>query len=122
MERTALVEERVDLPAGPPGQAEVRIDKPGRIVVATRSEARRLLVVNERAFPGWEARVDGLPVPVTPCYGMFLGCVVPAGGHEVHFDFAPRDFSTGRIVTAVCAALVAAWTLGAVLTRPNAPA
>jgi hypothetical protein len=92
---TALVEETVDLVAGPAGKASLVAERPGIIKVATESPSRQFLVVSESYHEGWQVTVDGDEIPVARVYGDFMGCVVETGKHEVTFEFKPRSLYNG---------------------------
>ena len=79
---------------------------PGRWSITTSGPEPALLVVAETWFPGWEATVDGRPVPVLKADGAFLGVVVDAGSHEVSLSYPrPAASTLGRRVTGVTLAL-----------------
>jgi hypothetical protein len=40
--------------------------------------------------PDWQVRVDGGPAPLLRANGVFRAVAVPAGRHEVRFDYRPR--------------------------------
>ncbi len=54
-----------------------------------------LLCLAQSRWPDWIARVDGEPVPVSFMSGAFLAVAVPAGRHEVVFDFHPAGLDLG---------------------------
>ncbi len=95
-ETTAIVDEAIDLPGGPAGDAVILLDRPGRITVRTESIGRRLLVVSESHHEGWRAAIDGRHARVTRINGDFLGCVVESGRHEVALVFDPASARVGR--------------------------
>jgi hypothetical protein len=76
---TALVGAPIAPTGGPPGQAHLTIDRPGRIVVHTAAPEAQLLLLTERFHDGWRAEVrpSGPPIRVN---GDFRA--VPAGTHE----------------------------------------
>jgi len=102
----ALVSDVITLPEGPPGQARLLVDRPGKIGVSTEAETEQVLFVNESYHNGWQARVDGRPAEVLRGNGDFICCVVPAGRHEVEFTFWPRSFRFGLFLTLLAAVLV----------------
>ncbi len=113
---TALVDRAISFTPAADGTARVESDRPGRIVVATTARSDQLLVLTERFHDGWQARADNQTVPTVRVYGDFLGCVVPAGRHEVTLRFAPASVSRGLAVS-VLGALVTLLAAVAVARR-----
>jgi hypothetical protein len=111
VERTALVDEPVELDSGPAGAAAIEQDLPGSIRIAVEAPARRLLVLAESFHPGWRAQVDGAPARALRVNGDFLGVVVGAAAREVEFRFAPRSFAVGCWISAAGVAAVLAVAL-----------
>lgn len=89
LNRVALVQEAVPIEPGVAGRATVVAAEPGHTRLAVSAPTRQLLVLSERYHPGWAARVDGSPRTVRRVNADFLGCVVPAGDHDVDFHFEP---------------------------------
>jgi hypothetical protein len=58
-----------------------------------------LLVLHDLHYPGWEASMDGVSVPIVKTNILFRGVEVPAGSHVVEFRFRP--FSARNLVAAV---------------------
>lgn len=59
------------------------------------ARASAVLVVSEVDYPGWEAAVDGHPVPIRRADVAFRAVEIPAGTHRVTFDFRPSFARTG---------------------------
>jgi hypothetical protein len=57
-----------------------------------------LVVLHDLYYPGWEASVDGVRVPVVKANILFRGVEVPAGSHIVEFTFRP--FSPRNLLAA----------------------
>ena len=108
---TALVGAPIAPTGGPPGEAHLTIDRPGRIVVHTAAPEPQLLLLTERFHDGWRAEVDGEAAAPIRVNGDFLGCVVPAGTHDVTLVFAPSSVRRGAALTVVGLVL----TIGAAL-------
>lgn len=111
--RVALVDRPLDL-SGPPGSATVRADRPGHLTIETDAGGTQLLVVAERFHQGWTALIDGHEASPVPVYGDFIGCVVPAGRHQVEFTFRPASVRIGFVTTLIslAAALAGSFWLG----------
>jgi hypothetical protein len=96
---TALVERPLGLVAGEPGRVLVLADRPGQIRLETSASTRQLLTVSESWHPGWRVRVDGRDASLERVYGDFMGCVTPAGVHEVVLSFEPESLRLGRRIS-----------------------
>jgi hypothetical protein len=94
-----------------PGTATIEVDKPERIVVRTRSTARRLLVLSDRYDPNWRAEIDGSPAPSIRANYLFRGVVVPEGEHVVEWSYRPTLFYWGLGVSSVVLASLVVMTL-----------
>jgi len=71
-----------------------------RDVVGTVNAATQALVVlNDTAYPGWRATVDGRDVPIVVADAIFRGVEVPAGSHTVEFKYRPESFTIGSVLT-----------------------
>jgi hypothetical protein len=57
-----------------------------------------LLILHDLYYPGWEATVDGVRVPLVKANILFRGVEVPAGSHVVEFKFRP--FSARNLIAA----------------------
>jgi hypothetical protein len=71
------------------------------------------VVVNESFFPGWEARVDGLPATIVPTNALVRGIAVGAGDHLVELAYRPKSFRLGAAISltslfVVCTAILSA--------------
>lgn len=123
--RVAVVESDRDLglPGGPlTGEARVTADDPDRVTVRTQASRPALLVLADNLYTGWEAEVDGKPVPIHRTNHTFRGVVVPAGSHEVVFRFHPASLYLGLWVSVGAFAVLALyglWLLVAARRRPG---
>jgi hypothetical protein len=69
--------------------AELRGDEPSLTRLDTRSVQGGWLAIGELDHPGWEATLDGQPLPIHRANGMFRAVCVPAGNHALTFRFNP---------------------------------
>jgi len=67
---------------------EVEYDT-NRIRVRTATDGPMVLVVNDRHYPGWTARVNEREVPLMRASGIFRAVVVPSGESLVELEFRP---------------------------------
>lgn len=66
--------------------------RPGykRLSVSAKGEA--FLVIVERHYPGWRARVNGEPTPIRTTNVFVQGLQLPPGKHDIVLFFIPRFF------------------------------
>ena len=88
-------------PAAAGDTAEITAYAPERVSVRTESADPALLVLSDSFYPGWSATVDGVPAPILATNVLFRGVVVPAGSHEVIFEFAPSGWVAGLWLAAL---------------------
>ncbi|MDW8317259.1 MAG: YfhO family protein [Anaerolineae bacterium] len=102
------------------GRVEVISSAAERLALRVEADAPGFLVRTESWYPGWQATVDGRPAPLLRANLLFQAVPVPAGSHEVVFEFRPGSLARGAVVSAAAALAVlalAAW--GAARARPN---
>ncbi len=65
----------------PDASAETRLerDEPESIAIRTRGASPAVLVLNDAFYPGWEATLDGVAVPLLRANTAFRAVQVPAG-------------------------------------------
>jgi len=51
------------------------------------------------SYPGWEASVDGVPALLEREEGIFSKLPIPAGEHEVLFQYRPRSLRLGILLS-----------------------
>jgi hypothetical protein len=106
--RMALVEDSFSLPAGSADTgkgASVQLTQASGAFLEARtsSEAPSFLVTSDAYYPGWQASVDGAPVPVLRADYALRGVQVQAGEHTVRFEFRPKTFYYGAAISALSA-------------------
>jgi len=69
---------------------------------------RSLLVLGEKYYRGWKARVDGKECPIVPVNYILRGVYLAPGQHSVEFVFDPTPFKVGKYLTLASFALFAA--------------
>lgn len=75
---------------------------PNHLVYHFESKEQQLVVFSEIYYPkGWEAFVDGKPVPYFRVDYVLRAMVVPAGKHRIEFKFEPRAWRIGEHISLV---------------------
>mgnify|MGYP001212993774 CR=1 FL=1 len=78
---------------------------PLRVAYDVVAPAACRLVVSEKAYPGWTATVDGVPVEIATANLALRSVPLPAGRHRVEFVYRPLAYRIGLTLTIVgCAA------------------
>ena len=81
--------------------------------VRTFAGSESFLVTSDTWYPGWQATVDGAPASIFRANYALRGIRVPAGRHLVKFEYQPKMFYAGAVVSAlslVALAGVLAWS------------
>jgi len=89
-----------DFPLGQQAvEAQVTQWLPNRIEISARGPG--LLILSEIAYPGWRARVDGIPVEVEEAAGLLRAVPLEAGDHQVTFTLRPVSLYLGLILALI---------------------
>jgi hypothetical protein len=107
-------------PVGRPGHAgEARIiaEDDRTVVVDVRADRPAFVVLADTHYPGWRARVDGLPAPLLRADVAWRAVPVAAGAHRIELALEPVGLRRGVL------AMVAGLIVFALLApAPKAPA
>ncbi|MDO5481515.1 MAG: YfhO family protein [Bacteroidaceae bacterium] len=79
------------------------------------SEQGGLVVFSEVYYPGWTAAVDGQPVEVGRANYVLRAINVPAGKHEVVFEFKPQSIQTTETIAYVALGVLALLIVAAIV-------
>jgi hypothetical protein len=86
--------------AAPGAQAAVITEySPERVRISVQGPGT--LVLTDAFYPGWTATVDGAPATIERADILFRAVALPAGHHEVEFDYSPQSVWVGMAVSAV---------------------
>jgi len=119
-ERAAVAQLKSDLAAG---RDEVVVEGPpprglgsGRVLaIDRRAETVRveaeaagdaLLILNDAWWPGWEARVDGVPVPIHRADLLVRAIPWPPGRHVLEMRYRPAEVLAGEAISAAAAGML----------------
>jgi hypothetical protein len=72
-----------------------------QVAMQTNTSGPRLLVLTDTFYPGWEATVDGQVTPILRANHSLRAVIVPAGQHQVRFQFRPRSFRYGLMISLI---------------------
>ena len=81
------------------------------MTIRTRGASPAVLVLNDSFYPGWEATLDGVDVPLLRANTAFRAVAVPAGEHVVEMRYRPRSFEVGLALAGVAILLLGAATI-----------
>ncbi|MFE8600655.1 YfhO family protein [Archangium violaceum] len=101
LRRTALLSEGEPL-EGPGCEGSMaRVTEAGlsRVEVALEACGPGYLLLSDSHYPGWEATLDGTPVPVLRANAVMRAVRVPPGAHSVRFDYRPLSFRLGALLS-----------------------
>ncbi len=80
--------------------------KPNKIVYNSSSSNEQLAIFSEIYYPkGWIASIDGKEFPHFRANYILRAMVIPAGNHEVVFEFKPKSYKTGNNIAYASSAL-----------------
>ncbi len=96
------------------GHALIRTYTPNHIVIETEADVTATLVLADAHYPGWRATMDGQDTSVLPANGFFRAVTVPAGRHEVIFNYQPTTWRWGLWISTLTLLL---WAFCQILTR-----
>ncbi len=80
-------------------RVEIVVDGLHEVTIEAELSAPGLVVLGDSFYPGWRATVDGEPAPILATNHIFRGVVVPAGRHEIRFDYAPASVYWGAAIS-----------------------
>lgn len=123
--KTAVVDKRFEgelagLNIVPDSTATITLTeyKPNRLTYKTKAASEQLAVLSEVYFSdGWQAYVDGQEVPHFRADWTLRALRVPAGEHEIVFQFEPKTYRLCRNVAAASSALLILLLVG-ILVMP----
>lgn len=88
--------------------------EPNKLVYEADCPSEQLAVFSEIYYPeGWISRIDGTETPFFRANYILRSMVVPAGNHEIVFEFKPQSYKTGNNVSRASSILLVIVVAGA---------
>ena len=84
---------------------------PAHVFINAILEKSGLLVLNDTAYPGWKAYVDGKETTWFPANSMFRGLFLSPGAHVIEFKYRPGSFLFGVCMALVAVSFIGVWLL-----------
>ncbi len=97
------------LPSPTAGTLVLEVDRPGHVEAASHCATPCVAVLRDSADRGWQAQVDGTPVPSLIADGAFRAVVVSAGDHRVTWHYQPAGWPWSPALALVGWLAAAAW-------------
>ncbi len=94
--------------AGRVEQIHIQTD---RVTVDVDVTSAAQVILTDIAFPGWQATLDGAPVETMTVEPMFRGTNVPAGRHQLVWNYRPASVRWGAAISVSTLALLAVCSL-----------
>jgi hypothetical protein len=98
-----LSDEQMTALAGSPAvdgsSVEITHYSDDRVELLASMDNPGLLVLSDTFYPGWRAYVDGEEVPIYATDLTLRSIFLPAGEHNVEFEYSPTSFKLGAAVT-----------------------
>ncbi len=82
-----------------------------RVEVEASLDHSGILILNDSDYPGWTVNVDGRPGNWFSANYMFRGVLLPPGKHTVRFDYQPKSFFFGKMISLGTLLLLGLWRL-----------
>lgn len=80
---------------------------PNRMIYKFSSKENRMTVFSEIYYPkGWKAYIDGKETEILRVNYILRGLIIPNGEHEIIFEFKPKSYFTGGIISGIASAII----------------
>lgn len=86
---------------------------PEKLVYRATAQTEQLAVFSEIYYPkGWTASIDGVEAPILRANYVLRALMVPAGEHEIVFEFKPKSYEIGNKISLASSILLILITAG----------
>jgi hypothetical protein len=107
----AFVETAIELPGECRGTAQVVAETPVHIEIAAHMDTPGLVVLDDNWDIGWQARLNGQPMPILITDHALRGVVVPQGNSKLEFRYASASFALGVKLFVLAAIVAVTWAV-----------
>ncbi len=91
----------------PSSEISLKSYVPNKLVYSSKSNSEQLAVFSEIYYPkGWIASIDGKETPHFRANYVLRSMVIPAGNHEIVFEFKPSIYNKGTKIAFASSALL----------------
>jgi len=97
--KSAFVAQPIACPSNGSGTASITHYASNTVEIATKTGG--LLILTDSYDPNWVAFIDNVPAPVVRADTALRGVCVPDGAHQVRFEYQPRAFWIGVLISVV---------------------
>jgi len=85
------------------------------ITYSFNSASNQFAVFSEVYYPaGWKAYIDNKEAPIVKTDYVLRGLAIPAGKHDIRFEFKPDAYVKGKTYTTIFQSLLIALLLGSI--------
>ncbi len=93
---------------GQPGRADITIvaENPMELRLKVAAERSGWLFMADSWYPGWQAYLNGEPMPLYRADYLFRAVWLPAGSHEVRIGYQPLSAMVGASISALMLSIV----------------
>ncbi len=90
--------------------------KPHELTYQSNTSSTQLVVFSEVFYEkGWNAYVDGKPVPHARANYILRTMIVPAGKHTIEFKFEPKTYETAKKISFIGSVIIVLLIIGTVI-------
>lgn len=88
------------------GTAIITEYKTDTVSVQTQSATTKILVLTDTYYPGWIAKIDNKPTEIIRANWTQRAVLIPAGTHNVTFDYEPQSVRIGIVLSMISMGLL----------------
>ena len=106
---------RLDFNFDPDARIDLKSYQPNELKYDYSADSAQFAVFSENYYqPGWQAYIDGKPVPHVQVNYVLRGMNIPAGNHEIIFKFEPEVVKTGSTIALISSILIGLILIGGI--------